>query len=193
MRTFLRQNPGNAHRGQEVYKKVCGQCHKIYGEGQEVGPDITLNGRSSFEQLLSNVFDPSLVIGASYQARTVVTTDGRVLTGLLVEDSPQRVVLKTQGGKLETVARADVEEMEVSKLSMMPENLEKQLKPRRAGRPVRLHHARQAPQRSQRPPASRRAGGDPARDEQPRRVRRADLQNRPRLHDRRRRRDAWAC
>jgi hypothetical protein len=78
---------------------------------------------------LSNVFDPSLVIGRSYQAQTVVTTDGRILTGLLAEDSPQRVVLKLQGGKLETIARADVEQMEVSKLSMMPENLEKQLKP----------------------------------------------------------------
>lgn len=129
MRTFIRTNPGNAQAGVEIYKKVCGQCHKIYGEGQEVGPDITLNGRNSFEQLLSNVFDPSLVIGASYQARTVNTTDGRVLTGLVVEDSPQRVVLKLQGGKLETVARGDVDQMEVSKLSMMPENLEKQLKP----------------------------------------------------------------
>ena len=128
MRTFIRRNPGDAKAGQAVFQKICGQCHKIYGEGQEVGPDITVNGRSSFEQLLSNVFDPSLVIGASYQARTVVTADGRVLTGLLTEDNDQRVVLKTQGGKLETIARADVEEMKVSELSLMPEELEKQLK-----------------------------------------------------------------
>lgn len=129
MRGFLRQTKGDAHRGQQIFKKVCGQCHKMYGEGQDVGPDITVNGRSSFEQLLSNVFDPSLVIGASYQARTVVTTDGRVLTGLLAEDNDQRVVLRTQGGKLETIARGDVEQMETSKLSLMPENLEQQLKP----------------------------------------------------------------
>lgn len=129
MRKFLRQNPGDPHKGQAVFKKLCGQCHKIYGEGQEVGPDITVNGRSSFEQLLSNVFDPSLVIGAAYQARTVVTADGRVLTGLVAEDSPQRVVLKIQGGKLETIARNDIDEMETSKLSLMPEDLEKQLKP----------------------------------------------------------------
>ena len=129
MRTLLRQTTGNAHRGQEVFKKVCGQCHKIYGEGQDVGPDITVNGRSSFEQLLSNVFDPSLVIGAAYQARTVVTADGRVMTGLVAEDNDQRVVLKVQGGKLETIARGDIEQMETSKLSLMPENLEQQLKP----------------------------------------------------------------
>lgn len=129
MRLLVRSAPGDPHKGQIVFNKVCGQCHKIYGEGQEVGPDITANGRASFEQLLSNVFDPSLVIGASYQARTIITSDGRVLTGLLAEDSEQRVVLKMQGGKLETVARDDVEEMKVSNLSLMPEGLEKQLQP----------------------------------------------------------------
>ena len=46
-------------------------------------------GRNDFGQLLSNVLDPSLVIGAGYQARTVATTDGRVLAGLVVEDGPQ--------------------------------------------------------------------------------------------------------
>jgi putative heme-binding domain-containing protein len=88
-----------------------------------------LNGRSSFEQLLSNVFDPSLVIGAAYQARVVVTADGRVLTGLVAEESDQRVVLKMQGGKQETIPRSEVEELKVSRLSLMPEDLEQQLKP----------------------------------------------------------------
>lgn len=127
MRDVIRATPGDAHRGQAVFTKLCATCHKMYGEGQEVGPDITFNGRSSFEQLLSNVFDPSLVIGSAYQAVTVETEDGRVLTGLLAENSDQRVVLKQQGGKVETVARADVAEMGVSKLSLMPEDVEKQL------------------------------------------------------------------
>ncbi|MGE5192573.1 MAG: PVC-type heme-binding CxxCH protein [Deltaproteobacteria bacterium] len=129
MRTLIRKDPGDPYRGQEVFKKVCGQCHKIYGEGQEVGPDITVNGRSSFEQLLSNVFDPSLVIGASYQARTIVTTQGRVVTGLVAEESDQRVVLKVQGGKQEVVPRGEIDEMKTSELSLMPEDLEKTLKP----------------------------------------------------------------
>lgn len=129
MRRSLRSSEGNPHEGKKIFAKVCGQCHKMYGEGAEVGPDITLNGRSSFEQLLSNVFDPSLVIGASYQARTIVTTEGRVLTGLVTEDNEQRVILKVQGGKLETIPRDQIEESRVSALSMMPEDLEKQLKP----------------------------------------------------------------
>ncbi len=130
VRTLLKTTPaGDPLKGRQVFVKLCGQCHKIYGEGQEVGPEITANGRASYEQLLSNVLDPSLVIGPAYQAVDVRTADGRVLTGLIAEDSPQRLVLKLQGGKTETIARDDVEETHLSKLSLMPEGVEKQLKP----------------------------------------------------------------
>jgi len=126
---LLKSPAGDPRNGQVVFTRLCGQCHKIHGQGQEVGPDITSNGRASLDQMLSNIFDPSLVIGNAYRARIVSTADGRVLTGLLVEDSPQRLVLKLQGGKLETVARADVEEIEISNLSLMPEGVENQYKP----------------------------------------------------------------
>ncbi len=128
-RAEFRKNPGDPHRGQEAFKKVCGQCHKMYGQGEEVGPDITSNGRSSFDQLVSNVFDPSLVIGAAFQARTILTKSGRVVTGLVVEDTPERVVLKLQGGKLEAIPRDEIEEEKNSELSLMPEDLERTLKP----------------------------------------------------------------
>jgi putative heme-binding domain-containing protein len=129
MRNELRTSDGDPVAGRVVFKKVCGQCHKIYGEGADVGPDITRNGRASFEQLLSNVFDPSLVIGASYQGLTVVTKEGRVVSGLPIEDGPQRVVLKVQGDKQEIIARRDIDEVVPSKLSLMPEGLEKQIPP----------------------------------------------------------------
>jgi putative membrane-bound dehydrogenase-like protein len=129
MKDFLRKYRGDPLAGVKVFKNLCAQCHKIYGEGVEVGPDITVNGRNSFDQLVSNVFDPSLVIGAGYQATTVVTTRGQVLTGLVVEDNPQRVVLKMQGGKLETIPRAEVESVLASNVSMMPEQIEQQLSP----------------------------------------------------------------
>jgi putative heme-binding domain-containing protein len=129
MRDFLKRTPGDPHQGQAVFKKLCAQCHKIHGEGADVGPDITLNGRNNWEQLLSNVFDPSLVVGPGYQARQLVTADGRVLTGLAAEENEQRVVLKVQGGKIETIPRDQIEAYKVSELSMMPEDLEKQLTP----------------------------------------------------------------
>jgi putative membrane-bound dehydrogenase-like protein len=129
MRELLQKHSGDPHKGVAAFHRLCGQCHKIHGQGQDVGPDITVNGRASIDQLLSNVFDPSLVIGKIYQAYTVVTTDGRTLTGLVVEDNPQRVVLKVQGGKIETIARKDIDEIALSKLSLMPEGVEKQLSP----------------------------------------------------------------
>lgn len=128
-RDFLNGTPGDPLNGETVFKKVCAQCHKLYGEGAEVGPDITRNGRNNWDQLLWNVFDPSQVIGPGYQARILITTDGRTLTGLPVEESDQRVVLKVQGGKQETIARSDIEIYKVSELSMMPEQLEKQVTP----------------------------------------------------------------
>lgn len=129
MRDFLHGTPGEPERGVAVFKKVCAQCHKLYGEGAEVGPDLTGSGRNNWEQLLTNVLDPSLVIGGSYQARLIQTEDGRVLTGLPVEENEQRVVLKVQGGKLETIPRDQIELYKVSEVSMMPEQLEKQLTP----------------------------------------------------------------
>ncbi len=129
LRAMIRRTPGDPFRGEKMFKTICAQCHKIHGEGQDVGPDLTNNGRSSFDQLISNVLDPSLVIGGAYQARVVDTEDGRSITGLLVEDSSERIVLKLQGGKLETIPRDQVADVITGQLSMMPEDLEKQLKP----------------------------------------------------------------
>ena len=92
-----------------------------------MGPDITANGRASFEQLLSNVFDPSLVIGPAYQVTTVVTEDGRNLTGLIAEDNEQRIVVRMPGEGEETVPRNLVKYTRLSKLSMMPEGIEASL------------------------------------------------------------------
>ena len=96
----------------------------IYGRGQKVGPDLTASGRATFDQLLASVFDPSLVIGPGYQTTSVVTRDGRYLTGLVVEESEERVVLKMQGGAEEAVPRSNVKYTRASKLSMMPEGIE---------------------------------------------------------------------
>jgi putative heme-binding domain-containing protein len=127
MRKFLSGKRGDPVAGSAVFKKNCAVCHKMYGEGQEVGPDITVNGRSDFEQLLSNVFDPNLVIGSGYQATTLTTAKGQVLSGLLVEDNEQRVVLKMQGGEVKTVPRTEIESLKLTKVSLMPEQLEKQM------------------------------------------------------------------
>jgi putative heme-binding domain-containing protein len=120
----LRRHPGDPRAGRAVFRKLCAQCHTIYGEGQALGPDLTGNGRGSFDQLLASVFDPSLVIGPAYQTTTVVTQGGRNLTGLVVEDSDRRIVLRLPGGGQEVVTRHDVKSTRTSRLSMMPEGIE---------------------------------------------------------------------
>jgi putative heme-binding domain-containing protein len=124
MSEYLSQNPGDPRAGRAVFKKLCAQCHTIYGEGEALGPDLTSNGRGSFDQLLASVFDPSLVIGQSYQTATVVTENGRNLTGLVTEDNDRRVVLALPGGGKEVVPRNNVKYTRTSKLSMMPEGIE---------------------------------------------------------------------
>src|SRR5205085_577979 len=130
MGAYLREHPGDAVKGQRVFRNFCGQCHTIYGEGGKIGPDITANGRASFDQLLSNVFDPSLVIGPAYQVTMVVTKDGRNLTGLIAEDNAQRVIVRMPGEGEETVPRNNIKYVRPSRLSMMPEGIESLLSKR---------------------------------------------------------------
>ena len=126
-RNMVRRGTGDAVAGQQVFIKLCAQCHKLYDYGAEVGPDLTGVGRSELDQLLSNILDPSLVIGAGYESMMVLTVDGEVLTGLPVEDSDERLVLKLNGGTTITLPREDVEQTKLADLSLMPEDLQKGL------------------------------------------------------------------
>lgn len=124
VRQLLRKHKGDPVKGQAVFAQVCAQCHQIYGKGQAIGPDLTSNGRGSFDQLLSNVLDPNLVIGDAYQLRIVETKDGRTLAGMMAENNDQRIVIKMLGGKTETVPRNQVKKITTSPISFMPEGLE---------------------------------------------------------------------
>lgn len=126
---LLKQASGDPHRGWKVYDRICGQCHKMHQRGHEVGPDITRNGRGNFEQLIVSVFDPSLVIGDAYKSVSLVTVDGRAITGLPVESNDRRIVLKVQGGKQEVIPLDEIEQVRENQLSMMPEGLEEQMTP----------------------------------------------------------------
>jgi len=126
----LRGKPsGNAQRGWIAYERICGQCHVMHGKGIEVGPNITSNGRGSFEQLLVSVFNPSLVIGDAYRSVTIRTEDGVVITGLLVSRDENKTVIRTQGGKEVSIPADEIEVFQQDKKSLMPEGLEGQLTP----------------------------------------------------------------
>ena len=130
MKRVVQGGKGDPVAGQQVFIELCAQCHKLYDYGADVGPDLTGVGRSDVDLLLSNILDPNLVIGAGYEPVLVETVEGELLTGLVVEDSPQRVVIKAAGGVMTTVMDDQIEEMEYSKLSIMPEGLEEGLNKR---------------------------------------------------------------
>ena len=115
-------------RGRAVFAKTCGSCHQLHGEGGRIGPDLTGSNRSDLEYLLSNLLDPSAVVGRDYQTTTLLTKDGRSLAGIVVQETPTSVVLQTPTERL-TLVLSDVEERHLSPQSLMPENQLAQLSP----------------------------------------------------------------
>lgn len=118
---------GDWKRGEAAFQKACAACHIIHGKGHLIGPDLSVTGRGSLDQLLSNMLDPNLVIGNAYQARLVQTKDGRAIMGIPVEDNAQRLVLRPPAGADETIPRDAVAQVTTLPVSLMPEGLEKAL------------------------------------------------------------------
>jgi putative heme-binding domain-containing protein len=114
--------------GKQMFAAVlCFNCHRFNGTGGAVGPDLTaLSGRFSARDILESVLEPSKVISDQYAAVNVVTSDGKVVTGRVVNFSGNQIHINTNmldPRKLEKIDRADIESMETSKVSMMPTGL----------------------------------------------------------------------
>ncbi|MCP5558692.1 MAG: c-type cytochrome [Verrucomicrobiaceae bacterium] len=120
---------GDAAKGKLLFLATCGQCHKLFGEGQNVGPDITGSNRADLNYLLENVLDPNAVIGKDYQLNVFTMKDGRVLSGVIKAENPSAVKIAMMGGIEFSLPIADIEKREVSKLSTMPEGLFDALQP----------------------------------------------------------------
>ena len=121
---ILKGGPPDLKAGYEIAKKTCFVCHKLNGEGADVGPDLTGVGRSSLDALLVNVIDPNLVVGKGYENVIIETRDGQTVSGRMVENTESRVKLLSSGPKEEVVAKSDIQAMRVSEMSVMPEGLE---------------------------------------------------------------------
>ena len=106
--------------GQKLYDRTCRQCHLLYGDGNKIGPDLTGSNRANLEYVLTNVIDPSAAIPREYRMVVAITTGGRVLTGMVIERTGERITLQTTNEKIVLVME-DIEELTDSPLSMMPE------------------------------------------------------------------------
>ncbi len=121
-------NLADRSEGRVLFQKTCGTCHRIFGEGSDVGPDLTGANRASLDYLLENILDPNAVVGKDYQTVSIVTLDGRVVSGLVREQSDAAVVIH-DAQRLVTIPRSEIDEIKPSEKSLMPEGLIKPLEP----------------------------------------------------------------
>jgi putative membrane-bound dehydrogenase-like protein len=112
----------DTRQGRALFNTACAACHRLHGEGGQVGPDLTGSGRDNLDYLLDNIADPSAVVTADFRMSVANLKDGRVLNGVVAANSARTLTLQTMTETV-TIERAEVESLEESKLSLMPEGL----------------------------------------------------------------------
>jgi putative membrane-bound dehydrogenase-like protein len=108
--------------GRQIFARTCATCHRMFGEGDTIGPDITGSNRANIDYILENVVDPSAVLGNDYRMTVLQLADGRSVSGLIQSETDSAVTIRTLNDTL-VVAKADIDVRQLSDLSMMPEAL----------------------------------------------------------------------
>jgi len=126
MLTARPTQPADRSLGRAIFAKVCQQCHTLFDVGRQVGPDLTGSNRADLDYVLSNVLDPSALIGKDYLAHVIALTDGRVLTGIIRAEDKDTITLVTANETI-TLPKTEIEERRASEQSMMPDDLWKTL------------------------------------------------------------------
>lgn len=108
--------------GRWLFSRSCANCHTLFGEGKKLAPDLTGAQRNNLNYLLENIVDPSATVSKNFQMRVVLLDDGRVFNGVLLTQNEKTITLQTATGQI-FIQRDEIELMQDSKLSMMPENL----------------------------------------------------------------------
>jgi putative membrane-bound dehydrogenase-like protein len=118
----------DAGRGKVVFKKNCAVCHRLDNEGFEVGPDLVSALRNkSREQLLNDILDPSREVDPRYLNYQIVTKKGQTFSGLIAADTASSITLRRGEKAEDTILRDQIDEIQATGKSVMPEGLETQL------------------------------------------------------------------
>jgi len=107
-------------QGRKLYDEACGKCHKLFGEGGAIGPELTGAQRTNLNYWLENILDPSAVVAASFRMSLVELNDGRVLNGVVGEATARTLSLQTPTEKL-NLDRRTIAQIRPSNLSLMPD------------------------------------------------------------------------
>ncbi|HEX3152500.1 MAG TPA: PVC-type heme-binding CxxCH protein [Gemmataceae bacterium] len=117
---------GDAANGRNLFlTKVaveCQRCHKLDGQGGEVGPPLNGVGKQTRDYLLESIVVPSKAIAKGYESVLIVTLDGKTVSGVLKSEDDKEVRVMTAEGKLVVVKKADIDDRRATK-SAMPDDL----------------------------------------------------------------------
>jgi putative membrane-bound dehydrogenase-like protein len=119
---------GNVDRGAMLFKKNCSVCHRVGKDGHKVGPDIVSVKNKSPSDLLISILDPNREAQPNFTSYTVITDGGRVLNGIISQQTATTLTLLRAESKTDTVQRSDIDQLVSSGKSLMPEGLEKEIK-----------------------------------------------------------------
>ncbi len=117
----------DTHKGMSVFEQHCGICHQLANKGAKIGPQLDGIGIRGLDRLLEDIIDPHRNVDQAFRATTLALTDGRIITGLVLREEGDVLVLADEQGKEVRVSKAQVEQRSVSALSSMPANLIDQL------------------------------------------------------------------
>jgi putative heme-binding domain-containing protein len=117
--------PADAHRGRDVFARNCAQCHRLDGQGFAVGPDLSGVRIQAGETLLMHILIPNREVVPAFVNYVVETDDGQTFSGLVGSESPVAVTLRMAGGREQTFARDQIRSMYSTRLSLMPDEVEK--------------------------------------------------------------------
>jgi putative heme-binding domain-containing protein len=106
--------------GRALFAHTCAKCHTLFDDGGKIGPDLTGSQRINPEYVLTKVLDPSAVVAKDYQMMIFILNDGRVINGLVKQETDKVVTVQTQN-ELVRLAKSDIESRKQSAQSMMPE------------------------------------------------------------------------
>jgi putative heme-binding domain-containing protein len=105
-------------------KAQCAKCHTVGNEGGRIGPALDrIASRRAPEFIMESILQPSKEIAPEYEAVAVATKDGRVITGLRVNETNFSIQLHEENGRFHSLLKRDLEDLKVLKKSLMPENL----------------------------------------------------------------------
>ena len=113
---------GDVAAGRILFDRTCSKCHALFGEGGTIAPDLTGSGRKKADYVIRNLIDPNEEIDAMYRLTTVVTVDGRLFNGFVVQQDDQGITVRTQD-TIVKLAMKDVDKVSTSNVSMMPEGM----------------------------------------------------------------------